>query len=55
MRTMIVQIGPAGSPRLAIMMDDVPVGSSKIGRQSQTWMRTKGGWKIVSAHVSFGV
>jgi Protein of unknown function (DUF3225) len=33
----------------------VPVGSSKIGRQSQTWMRTEHGWKIVSAHVSFGV
>jgi len=33
----------------------VPVGSSKIGRQSQTWMRTEGCWNIVSAHVSFGV
>mmetsp|Transcript_67306 Transcript_67306/g.139591 ORF Transcript_67306/g.139591 Transcript_67306/m.139591 type:complete len:147 (+) Transcript_67306:42-482(+) len=27
-------------------------GSSKIGRQSQTWLRTPGGWKVVSAHVS---
>jgi len=25
---------------------------SKIGRQSQTWMRTGAGWKVVSAHVS---
>ena len=33
----------------------VPAGSDKIGRQSQTWMRTAAGWKIVSAHVSFGV
>lgn len=33
----------------------VPYGSDKIGRQSQTWMRTANGWKIVSAHVSFGV
>jgi hypothetical protein len=33
----------------------VLVDSSKIGRQSQMWMRTEGGWKIVSAHVSFGV
>jgi hypothetical protein len=24
----------------------------KIGRQSQTWMRTPEGWRIVSAHVS---
>jgi len=27
-------------------------GSSKIGRQSQTWMRTPAGWKVVAAHVS---
>jgi hypothetical protein len=24
----------------------------KVGRQSQTWMRTPGGWRVVSAHVS---
>jgi hypothetical protein len=30
-------------------------GSDKIGRQSQTWIRTDRGWKIVSAHVSFGL
>ena len=33
----------------------VAVGSDKVGRQSQTWLRTESGWKIVSAHVSFGV
>lgn len=32
-----------------------PAGSTKIGRQSQTWIRTSQGWKIVSAHVSYGV
>jgi hypothetical protein len=26
--------------------------SQKTGRQSQTWMRTSNGWKVVSAHVS---
>ena len=26
--------------------------SGKFGRQSQTWMRTPEGWRIVSAHVS---
>ena len=26
--------------------------SNQIGRQSQTWLRTKKGWRIVSAHVS---
>lgn len=33
----------------------IPAGSDKIGRQSQTWIRTDGGWRIVSAHVSFGI
>lgn len=27
-------------------------GSSGTGRQSQTWMRTPDGWKVVAAHVS---
>ena len=31
----------------------VPKGSNRIGRQSQTWIRTDDGWKIVAAHVSF--
>jgi len=26
--------------------------AGKIGRQSQTWMRTPQGWRVVSAHVS---
>lgn len=29
------------------------VRSNKNGRQSQTWMRTSEGWKVVAAHVSF--
>ncbi|RZI64080.1 oxalurate catabolism protein HpxZ [Variovorax guangxiensis] len=27
-------------------------GSAKIGRQSQTWVRTAQGWRVVAAHVS---
>ena len=27
--------------------------TQKVGRQSQTWMRTAAGWRVVSAHVSF--
>lgn len=27
-------------------------GSDKVGRQSQTWIRTPDGWKVASAHVS---
>jgi hypothetical protein len=28
------------------------IGSPRTGRQSQTWLRTASGWKVVSAHVS---
>lgn len=28
------------------------VGSSRTGRQSQTWLRTPEGWRVVTAHVS---
>jgi hypothetical protein len=27
-------------------------GSTKLGRQSQTWMRIDGAWQVVQAHVS---
>ena len=27
--------------------------SGRRGRQSQTWLRTEAGWRVVSAHVSF--
>ena len=27
-------------------------GSERIGRQTQTWMKTADGWRVVSAHVS---
>ena len=27
-------------------------GSAHIGRQSQTWLRTPQGWRVVAAHVS---
>ena len=28
------------------------IGSERIGRQTQSWMRLPEGWKVVSAHVS---
>lgn len=31
----------------------VPHGTTAVGRQSQTWLRTDAGWKVVSAHVSW--
>ena len=30
----------------------VRAGSDRIGRQSQTWLRTALGWRVVAAHVS---
>lgn len=27
-------------------------GGTKLGRQSQTWIRTPSGWRVVAAHVS---
>ena len=30
----------------------IRAGSDRIGRQSQTWMRTPQGWRVVAAHVS---
>jgi hypothetical protein len=30
----------------------IPCGSDRIGRQSQTWIRTDAGWRVASAHVS---
>jgi hypothetical protein len=27
-------------------------GSARVGRQSQTWVRTDAGWRVVAAHVS---
>lgn len=30
----------------------IRVGSERIGRQSQTWLRTQDGWRVVAAHIS---
>ena len=30
----------------------VRAGSDRTGRQSQTWLRTPDGWRVVAAHVS---
>jgi hypothetical protein len=29
------------------------VGDPRPGRQSQTWVRTEAGWRVVCAHISF--
>jgi hypothetical protein len=42
-----------GSDLAVANTEFVPHGSDAVGRQSQTWMRTDDGWKVVSAHVSW--
>lgn len=46
--------------RVDVWADDLAVvttlfaypSSSAVGRQSQTWLRTEAGWRIIHAHVS---
>ena len=49
-RTVVTTYGTdMGTVNTLFGRDSVP---GKIGRQSQTWMRTPDGWRVVSAHVS---
>jgi hypothetical protein len=58
---------PGGSPQRQVLRREIVtfgadmglcnlefqrLGGTKIGRQSQTWLRTGDGWRVVSAHVS---
>lgn len=59
---------PGGAPQRRILRQSIttygvdfatadiefqPTGTDRIGRQTQSWVRTHDGWRIVSAHVSF--
>ena len=48
-RTQITTFGRDIATAMTLFHRD---GVARIGRQSQTWMRTEAGWKIVAAHVS---
>jgi len=49
-RTVITTYGrDMGVGATLFYRDNAP---GKVGRLMQTWIRTKGGWKIVAAHVS---
>jgi hypothetical protein len=41
-----------GSDFATVNLEFRRAGSDRTGRQSQTWMRTPQGWRVVSAHVS---
>jgi len=48
-RTVITTYGPDFATANTEFTRD---GSPRSGRQSQTWMRTPDGWRVVAAHVS---
>ena len=47
--TVITTYGPDFATAMTEFRRD---GNPKIGRQSQTWVRLPGGWRVVAAHVS---
>jgi hypothetical protein len=53
MRTLLrVAITTYGDDTATANCEFERVGSTSIGRQSQTWIRTHEGWRVVAAHVS---
>ncbi len=42
-----------GSDVATVDTEFLPDGSDAVGRQSQTWIRVDGGWRVASAHVSW--
>lgn len=59
---------PGGAPQRRILRQSItsfgrdfasadiefePIGTNRVGRQTQCWARLPEGWRIVSAHVSF--
>jgi ketosteroid isomerase-like protein len=49
LRTEIVAIGPDAA---VAHVEFTRTDTGRNGRQTQTWIRTPDGWKIISAHVS---
>ena len=49
-RTVITTYGRDFATAMTLFARETAAG--KIGRQSQTWLRTEAGWKVVAAHVS---
>lgn len=45
-------ITPLSSDAAVISLEFQRQGSQSIGRQTQTWINTRNGWKIIVAHVS---
>lgn len=41
-----------GADHATVNTEFIRTGTTRIGRQSQTWVRMPEGWKVVAAHVS---
>ena len=42
-----------GTDLALVTTEFVPDGETSVGRQSQTWSRIDGAWRVVTAHVSW--
>jgi hypothetical protein len=42
-----------GTDLALVTTEFVPNGQARLGRQSQTWLRIDGAWRVVTAHVSW--
>jgi hypothetical protein len=53
LRTVLKQvITTYGRDMATVNLEFQRLGSPHTGRQSQTWLRTEAGWRVVAAHVS---
>lgn len=51
-RILRTQITTYGDMAATTHVEFLREGSARIGRQTQTWLKTPEGWRVVSAHVS---
>jgi len=42
-----------GQDLALVTTEFAPDGQTGVGRQSQTWLRIDGAWRVVTAHVSW--
>jgi hypothetical protein len=51
-RLLRVEVTSLGDDVACVSAEFTDPGSAALGRQTQTWVRTRDGWKIAVAHVS---
>ena len=48
-----VRVTAFGADVAVVTVAFVPDGDTRVGRQSQVWIRRPEGWRVASAHVSW--